>query len=88
MKTLTTLIAILSIAMIYAPVTAQDYDEGLAAYNAGDYASALKVFNLLVAVDDVNAKFVRGDIGSHFVENQCSMAERSYVVSSAVITGS
>ena len=43
-----------------APVAAQDFQKGVAAYNAGDYATALQEWTPLAEAGDTNAQFNLG----------------------------
>ena len=51
---------ILFLQIIASPVTAQDFDRGLAAYNAGDYATAIKEWEPLAEDGDIIAQLNRG----------------------------
>ena len=51
------LLRALAVGMILAgPLAAQDYDKGLAAYDAGDYATALQEWRPLAERGDANAQ--------------------------------
>jgi TolA-binding protein len=57
MKRITTVLAtILSLA--FTPLAAQDYDNGVEAYNAGDYQTALQEWRPLADQGDASAQFV------------------------------
>jgi TolA-binding protein len=57
MKRITTVLAtILSLA--FTPLAAQDYDNGVEAYNAGDYQTALQEWRPLAEQGDASAQFV------------------------------
>ena len=45
---------------ISSPVAAQDYEKGLAAYEAGDYATALQEWTPLAEAGDADAQFSLG----------------------------
>ena len=42
--------------MLAAPISAQDFDRGVAAYNNGDYATALKEWKPLADAGSISAK--------------------------------
>ena len=46
--------------MLSSPVAAQDFDKGLAAAEAGDYATALQEWTPLAEAGDANAQFSLG----------------------------
>ena len=64
MKTLNALIAILSIAMISTTAASQDLQEGFDAYDAADYATALKEIRPLAEVGHSISQRV---IGMHYM---------------------
>ena len=47
---------------IAAAVSAQDFNKGLAAYNSGDYATALKEWKPLAEQGDASAQYQMGYI--------------------------
>jgi TPR repeat protein len=57
MKLLACLTAILLLA---SPVTAADFDKGVAAYNSGDYATAVREFRPLAEQGDASAQYNLG----------------------------
>ena len=62
MKYFLKLAAILSLALAFGAgsVLAQDFEKGLAAYNAGDYATALKEWRWMAEEGNVGAQFNLG----------------------------
>ena len=52
------LAAVLSLA--FTPLAAQDFQKGLAAYQAGDYAAALQEWTPLAEAGDADAQFNLG----------------------------
>ena len=52
--------AFLLCTAVAAPVMAQDFDKGVTAYNAGDYATALQEWRPLAELGDANAQFNLG----------------------------
>ena len=55
------LLRALAVGMILAgPLAAQDYDKGLAAYDAGDYATALQEWRPLAEQGDASAQYNLG----------------------------
>ena len=51
---------ILLLLIIVAPVTAEDFDKGLSAYHAGDFATAMKEWKSLAEDGDRSAQFNLG----------------------------
>ena len=60
MKQLTIILAFLM--TLSSPVAAQDYDKGLAAYDADDFAAALKEFTPLAEAGDAYAQYNLGQV--------------------------
>jgi TPR repeat protein len=60
MKNLT--IALAFLMTLSLPVSAQDFQKGYAAYNAGDYATALKEWKPLAEAGDADAQYNLGVI--------------------------
>jgi len=61
MRTLiTTLIALMLFAT--TPVVAGDYEDGMAAYHAGDYQKALRLWKPFAKQGDVDAQYNLGDM--------------------------
>ena len=51
---------LISVSVMPFTVNAQDLDKGMTAYNAGDYAIALKELEPLAEQGDVDAQFILG----------------------------
>ena len=60
MKHMTIILAFLM--TLSSPVAAQDYDKGLAAYDADDFAAALKEFTPLAEAGDAYAQYNLGQV--------------------------
>ena len=60
MKHITIILAFLM--TLSSPVAAQDYDKGLAAYDADDFAAALKEFTPLAEAGDAYAQYNLGQV--------------------------
>ena len=57
-------ILVASLMTLSSPVAAQDFQKGLAAYNAGDYVTAIQEWTPLAGAGDASAQYVLGVIYS------------------------
>ena len=62
MPRITFVLATLLSLMAFTPVAAQDYQRGMDAYNAGDYATALKEFRPLAEQGNADAQYHFGQM--------------------------